>query len=101
MEGMMAKLQQAQQKIEETKARLNTVIVDGESGGGKVKITATANREIRTITIDDSLFTNKEELEDYLIIAINNTLENAHEINEREMSAAAKDGMPNIPGFDF
>lgn len=101
MDSMMAKLQQAQQKIEETKARLNTVLVNGESGSGKVKVTATANREIRTITIDDSLFTNKEELEDYLIIAINNALENAHEINEREMSAAAKDGMPNIPGFDF
>ncbi len=101
MEGMMAKLQEAQQKIEETKARLNTVLVEGESGNGKVKVVATANREIRKINIDDALFNEKEALEDYLIIALNNALENANEVNEREMSAAAKNGMPNIPGFDF
>ena len=101
MDGMMAKLKEAQQKIEETKARLNTVIVTGESGSGKVKVSATANREIREITIDNDLLLDKDQLEDYLIIALNNALENAHEINEREMSAAAKGGMPNIPGFDF
>ena len=101
MEGMMKKLQEAQQKIEETKARLNTILVEGESGSGKVTVTATANREIRSISIDDSVFNDKDELEDYLIIALNNALENANEINEREMSAAAKGGMPDIPGFDF
>ncbi|MEE9349790.1 MAG: YbaB/EbfC family nucleoid-associated protein [Flavobacteriaceae bacterium] len=101
MEGMMAKLKEAQQKIEETKARLNTVMVNGESGGGKVKVVVTANREIRSIAIDEFLLKDSDELEDYLIIAINNALNNANEINEREMSAAAKGGLPDIPGFDF
>jgi DNA-binding YbaB/EbfC family protein len=101
MSGMMQKLQEAQQKIEETKARLNTVLVDGESGNGKVKVTVTANREVRKITIDDDFFNDKEVLEDYLIIAINNALEKAHEINEAEMAAAAKGGMPDIPGLDL
>ncbi len=101
MSGMMAKLQEAQQKIEETKARLNTVLVDGESGNGMVKVTVTANREIRNITIADSLFTDKDELEDYLIIAINNALNSANEINEAEMAAAAKGGLPDIPGMDM
>ena len=101
MEGMMAKLQEAQQKIEEARANLNTIIVQGESGSGKVKVTATANREIRSIAIDDSLFEDKEALEDFLIIALNNALENAHEINEKTLAQAAKGGMPDIPGFDF
>lgn len=101
MGDMMAKLQEAQQKIEEARASLNNIIVNGESGGGKVKVTATANREIRTINIDDDLFEDKEALEDYLIIAINNALENAHEINEKTLADAAKNGIPNIPGFDF
>ena len=101
MDGMMAKLQEAQQKIEEAKGKLNSIMVEGESGGGKVKVTATANREIRSVTIDDSLLNDKDELEDYLIIALNNALENAHEINETTMSEAARGGMPNIPGFDF
>ena len=101
LSGMMDKLKEAQQKIEETKARLNTVLVDGESGNGKVKVTVTANREIRNITIEDSLFEDKEELEDFLIIALNNALNKANEINEAEMAAAAKNGMPDIPGMDM
>lgn len=101
LSGMMDKLKVAQQKIEETKARLNTVLVKGQSGNGKIKVTITANREIRSIDIADDLVKEKEALEDYLIIALNNALEKANEINEAEMAAAAKDGLPNIPGMDM
>ena len=101
MEGMMAKLKEAQVKIEETKARLNTVLVNGESGSGKVKVVVTANREIRSIAIADDLFNEKEALEDYLIIALNNALGSANEINEAEMATAARGGMPDIPGMDL
>lgn len=101
MSDMLNKLKEAQEKIEETKARLNTVLVNGESGGGKVKVTASANREIRSIAIDDSLFEDKEALEDYVIIALNNALEQANEINEAEMAKAAKGNLPDIPGLDM
>ena len=101
LSGMMGKLKEAQKKIEETKVRLNTVLVDGESSNGKIKVTVTANREIRSINIADDLMSEKEALEDYLIIALNNALEKATAINESEMAAAAKDGLPNIPGLDM
>jgi len=101
LSGMMDKLKEAQQKIEETKARLNTVLVDGESSGGKVKVTVTANREIKSIAIDDTLYNEKDALEDYLIIALNNALIKANEINEAEMATAAKGGLPDIPGLDM
>ncbi len=101
MQGMMAKLKEAQAKIEETKARLNTVMVDGESGDGDVIVTITANREIKNIAIDDELLKDKEALEDYLIIALNKAIEKANQINETEMAAAAKDGLPDIPGMDM
>ena len=81
--------------------RLNTVLVDGEAGNGAIKVTVTANREIRTIDISDDLMNEKEALEDYLIIALNKALEKANAINEAEMAAAAKDGLPNIPGMDM
>ncbi len=101
MKGMVAKLQEAQAKIEETKNRLNTVFVDGESGNGKVVVTATANREIKNIAIDNELLNDKEELEDYLIIALNDAIKKANDINETELAAAAKDGMPDIPGMNM
>ena len=98
---MMAKLKEAQAKIEETKIRLNTIMVDGEAGNGMVIATVTANREVKNIAIDEDLLDDKEALEDYLIIALNKAMEKANGINEAEMAAAAKGGLPDIPGMDM
>jgi len=97
---MMGKLKEAQEKIEATKARLNTIIVDGEAGNGKVKVSVTANRLVKSISIAEEL-TDKEEIEDYLVLALNKALDKANTISETELAAAAKDGMPNIPGMDL
>lgn len=99
--GMMGKLQEAQKKVEETKQRLNTVLVDEQSADGLLKVTVNANRVIRSLEISDELFEDKEQLEDYLILTLNKVLEKAGAINEAELAAAAKDGMPNIPGMDL
>ncbi|MCL4129796.1 UNVERIFIED_CONTAM: hypothetical protein GTU68_010739 [Idotea baltica] len=101
LQGMMGKLKETQQKIEETKKRLDTVLVEGSSNQNKIRVTVTANRTVKNIAIEDALLEDKEELEDYLIIALNDALKKANDINEVEMAAAAKDGMPNIPGFDM
>lgn len=99
--GMMGKLQEAQKKVEETKQRLNNVLIDEQSADGLLKITVTANRQIRMIDINDELLSDKEQLEDYLILKLNKALDKAGAINEAELAAAAKDGMPNIPGMDL
>ncbi|RCS26815.1 YbaB/EbfC family nucleoid-associated protein [Polaribacter sp. WD7] len=99
--GMMDKLKEAQQKVEETKTRLNTVLIDEASADQKIKVTVTANREVKAITIDETLLQDAEELEDYLIITLNKAIEKATQINETEMAAAAKSGMPNISGMGF
>jgi len=62
LSGMMNKLKEAQQKVEETKTRLNSVLVDETSADKKIKITLTANREIKAIAIDESLLADKEEI---------------------------------------
>jgi len=100
MMGMMGKLKETQAKVEATKKRLDTVMVDEQSRDGLLKVTLTANREIKSIAIDDSLFDDKEQLEDYLILTLNNALQKATSVNETELAAVAKDGLPNIPGMD-
>lgn len=99
--GMMGKLQEAQKKVEETKQRLNTVLIDEQSADGLLKVTVTANRVIKSIDVNEELLQDKEQLEDYLILTLNKALEKAGAINEAELAAAAKDGMPNIPGMDL
>ena len=64
-------------------------------------VTLTANREIKSITIDESLLQDKEQLEDYLILTLNKAIEKATQVHETEVAAVAKDGMPNIPGMDL
>lgn len=99
--GMMGKLKETQAKVEETKKRLDTVLIDEQSNDGLIKITVTANREIKSITLDDTLLEDKEQLEDYLIINLNKAIEKATMVNETEIAAVAKEGMPNIPGMDM
>ncbi len=99
--GMMGKLQETQQKIEETKKRLDTVLIDEKSNDTLLQVTVTANRTIKNISIDERLLEDKEQLEDYLIMVLNKAMDRAGTINETELAAAAKDGMPDIPGLDL
>ncbi len=99
--GMMGKLKETQAKVEATKKRLDTVYVDEQSSDGQLKISLTANRSIKSIEIDDTLLKDKEQLEDYLIITLNKAIEKATRVNETELAAVAKDGMPNIPGLNL
>ena len=98
---MMNKLKEAQQEVEKTKTRLNSVIIEETSADNKIKITLTANSVIKNISIDNSLLSDAEELEDYLILTLNKALTKASKINEDEMTKAAKSNMPNIPGMDM
>lgn len=98
---MMGKLKETQKKVEETKARMNTVLLDEQSNDGKLKVTITANREIKSIDMHDDLLQDKEMLEDYLILTLNKAIERATTVYETEVGAVAKEGMPNIPGMDM
>lgn len=98
---LMGKLKETQEKVEATKKRMDTVLIDEKSTDNLLKVTLTANREIKSITIDDALLEDKEQLEDYLILVLNKAITKATNVNEAEVTAVAKDGMPNIPGMDM
>lgn len=98
--GMMGKLKETQEKVKATKERLHSVTLEEKSSDDLLKVTITANRTLKHIEIDDRLLEDKEQLEDYLILTLNKAIEKATEVNEAELAAVAKDGMPNIPGMD-
>lgn len=100
MMGMMNKIKETQQKVEETKERLKTVLIDEQSSDGLLKVTITANREIKNISVANELLEDKEQLEDYLVLTLNKAISKATEVNEGELGAVAKEGMPDIPGLD-
>ncbi len=98
--GMMGKLRETQQKIEDTKKRLDTVLIDEQSSDGLLKVTVTANNKIKSIAIDDTLLEDKDQLEDYLILVINKAIEKATAVNQGELDAVTKMDIPMIPGME-
>lgn len=98
--GMMGKLKETQEKVKATKEKLNSVILEEKSSDNLLSVTITANRTIKAIAINDHLLKDKEQLEDYLVLTLNKAIEKATEINEAELAAVAKEGMPDIPGMD-
>ncbi|HMR19252.1 MAG TPA: YbaB/EbfC family nucleoid-associated protein, partial [Sphingobacterium sp.] len=90
---MFDKLFQAQQKAQEVKSRLDNISVMGEAEGGQVRVIATANKEIREITISDELFGegDKEQLEELLLVALNKAMAQADNVSQAEMQAVSQD----------
>ena len=97
--NLMDKLQGAQQDV---KKRLDNILVDGQAEGGKIKVVASGNKEIRQIFIDEDFFaqSDKEAIEDLVMVAVNKALKNAEEVSAREMQSIAKDLLPGgFPGM--
>lgn len=98
--NMMEQLQSMKQKMEETKERLDQIIVEGEAGSGTIKVKVNGNKVVKNVSIDPMLFdgSSREEMEDLLAIALNRALEKAEKVHELEMQHSAKDF---IPGFNM
>src|SRR5690554_432366 len=99
--GKMGKLEENPEKVEGKKQRFNNDLIEEQTSDGLLKITVTANREVKNLEISEELLEDKEQLEDYLVLTLNKALTRAGAINEAELAAVAKDGMPNIPGMDL
>ncbi len=97
--GMMGKLQEAQAKVEEARKRMDTVMLQEKSRDDLLTVKITANRELKSIEIDQSLLEDKEQLEDYLIVTLNKAIQNASRVHEEELAKVAKEGLPPIPGL--
>jgi len=69
--GMMKQAQAMQAKMQELQAELETTLVEGEAGGGVVKVTLTAKGALQKISIEPSLLKpeDAEMLEDLIVSA--------------------------------
>jgi DNA-binding YbaB/EbfC family protein len=104
IEEMMKAAQEAaatvHAQMQEAQTKLDSVEVECVSGGGLVKIVATAKGRIKAIHIDDSLIvpSDKQMLEDLLAAAFNDAREKADAASNEEMGRMTS-GLPLPPGF--
>ncbi|TDQ09666.1 YbaB/EbfC family nucleoid-associated protein [Pedobacter metabolipauper] len=98
---MFDKLMAAQQKADEIKKRLDTISVYGEVEGGAIRITATANKAITAIEINEDFFkqADREEIEELLLTAVNKALAQADQVSATEMQSATKDMLGGLGGL--
>ncbi len=95
---MFDKLLQVQQQAEEIKKRLDNITVTGEAESGKIKVTATGNKQITSINIDETFFkeADKEELEELLVVALNKAIAQAENVHQSEMQAVSQSMLGNL-----
>ena len=84
---------------EEMKAKLALEVLEADVEDGAIRVKANANREILDITIDPEKFdlSDKDKLEDLLVIAVNQVLELAAECEAEEAQKMINDMIP--PGL--
>ena len=100
LDEILAMAQNVQAELEKAQSNLDTIEVDGVSGGGLVKVKASAKGRIIAIAIDDSLMVMSEKpvLEDLLAAAFNDARSKADAVSGSEMSKMTS-GLQLPPGF--
>jgi DNA-binding YbaB/EbfC family protein len=97
MGNFMEQMQQMKAMMEEAKNRLDQTFVEGTSPQDKVKVKMNGNRKVISVSIQNDLDSyDKEELEDYLTLAIQNALDNAELVHDHEMKGAAGSLIPGM-----
>jgi len=89
-----------QEEMTKAQASLDTIEVEGASGGGLVKIKASAKGRVIGVSIDDSLMAVSEKgmLEDLIAAAFNDARAKADAVSNEQMGKMTA-GLPLPPGF--
>ena len=97
---IMEMAQSAQAELQKATQNLESIEVEGVSGGGLVKIRATAKGTILGIDIDESLLQPSEKamVEDLIAAAINDARAKADQAASTEMQKVTS-GLPLPPGM--
>lgn len=104
MEEMIQAAQKAAETIQtqmnEMQARLDALEVEGQSGGGLVRVRASAKGRILSVVIDENLLKPEEKtiVEDLVTAAFNDARDKADRISNEEMQKM-QGGLPLPAGF--
>ena len=102
MTQLLKQARDVQKKIEEVQNELDDLVIEGDSGGGMVKVVVNGKQQLLELTIDqDAIKEDKELLEDLIISAVNNALAKSLEESQNRMNAVTGNmlGGMNLPGL--
>jgi DNA-binding YbaB/EbfC family protein len=102
LEEIMQMAQNAQAELQKAQDNLDKIEVEGQSGGGLVKIRASAKGRIIGVSIDETLLVPAEKtmVEDLIAAALNDTRAKADQAAATEMQKMSAT-LPMPPGFQM
>ena len=95
--NMMKQAQKMQADMQKAQEEIAKMEVEGQSGGGMVKVKMNGRHEVRRVELDESLMEDdKEMIEDLLAAAVNDAVRKIETESQEKMSGVTA-GM-NLPG---
>ncbi len=98
--GLMKQAQAMQAKMQEMHAELERIEVEGQAGGGMVRVTLNAKGQMKGLAIDDQLLKADEKviLEDLIVVAHEDARKKAERLMEEKMKGVTA-GLALPPGM--
>jgi DNA-binding YbaB/EbfC family protein len=101
LSSLLQQAQAMQEKLKQMQDEVAAKTVQAEAGGGMVQAVADGSMRLRSIQIEPSLLggSDKEMLQDLIVVAVNDALRRAQELLAQEMGKLSPFGGLNLPGL--
>ncbi len=99
MQQMMKQARKMQEQLAQTQEKLAQTEVSASAGGGSVKVTATGDMRLTSVTISPDAVDpdDVDMLQDMVLAAVNEALDSAQQLASQQMGTIT--GGLNIPGL--
>ena len=95
MAGMMQKAKQMQEDMESVQEEIKSLTCEGTSASGTLKVEMNGDHQVTNIFVDETLMSDKDMLEDLIMIAVNDASSKIGEISKEKMKNVT--GGLNLP----
>ena len=102
MGKLMKQAQEMQSKMAKAQEELGDIKVEGQSGGGMITALVNGKKELLSLNIEDEILEeDKEMIEDLVVAAVNQAIQNATRAADEKMNSITGGMMGNmkIPGL--
>lgn len=97
--GLMKQAQEMQDNMRKAQEAIAAMELEGQSGGGMVRVVMTGRHDVKHVTIDPKLLEeDKDMLEDLVAAAVNDAVRKVESATQEKMAGLTA-GMPLPPGF--
>jgi len=96
--NMMKQAQRMQEEMQKAQSELAEMEITGQAGGGMVSVVMTGRHEVRRVSIDESVYDDREMVEDLVAAAFNDAAQKLDKETQERMGGLT-DGLDLPPGM--